>query len=106
MSTQTIEIITNPTPSPSQPGFFDPQEAVTYAYDTLTWHNGDTQPHHPAPDAATPNGWFEYQIPAGATSDTLSPGPNITTPSDPYVLNYVCSIHPDETGQITVNPQQ
>ena len=106
MSTQMIEIITNPTPSPSQPALFDPKDAVTYAYDTLTWHNGDTQPHHPAPDAATPNGWFEYQIPAGATSDTLSPGPNITTPSDPYVLNYVCALHPDETGQITVNPQQ
>ena len=106
MSTQTIEIIPNPTPSSSQPAVFDPQAAVTYAYDTLTWHNGDTQPHHPAPDASTPNGWFEYQIPAGATSDTLSPGPNTDTPDAPYVLYYVCAIHPDETGQITVNPQQ
>ena len=106
MSTQVIEIKPNPTPTPTQPALFDPQAAVTYAYDTLTWHNADTQPHHPAPDASTPDEWFQYQIPAGATSDTLSPGPNTDTPDAPYVLNYVCAIHPEETGQITVNPQQ
>jgi plastocyanin len=104
MSTQMIEIIPNPTPTPSQPAVFNPRAAVANAYDTITWHNGDTQPHQPAPNASTPNGWFDYQIPAGATSDTLTPGPNTTTPSAPYVLNYVCAIHPNETGQITVNP--
>lgn len=106
MSTQMIEIKCNPTPTPSQPAVFDPQAAVSYAYDSITWHNGDSQPHHPTPNASNPTAWFDYQIPAGATSDTLAPGPNTTTPSAPYTLNYVCAIHPDETGQITVNPQQ
>ncbi|MGH9873151.1 MAG: cupredoxin domain-containing protein [Pyrinomonadaceae bacterium] len=106
MSTQMIEIRTNPIDTPGQPAVFDPRDAVTYAYDTITWHNGDAEPHHPTPDASTPNAWFEYQIPPGGTSDTLAPGPNTTTPGKPYTLNYVCSIHPKETGTITVNPQQ
>jgi hypothetical protein len=24
----------------------------------------------------------------------------------PYTLDYVCALHPEETGTITVNPQQ
>lgn len=105
MSTQMIEIKTNPTPTPSQPAVFDPKAAVSYAYDTITWHNGDSAAHWPAPNASNPTGWFQFQIPAGGTSDTLSPGPN-TTPATPYTLNYVCANHPDEKGTITVNPQQ
>ena len=106
MSTQVIQIKPNPTPTPTQPAVFAPKIATANAYDTITWHNGDTQPHHPAPSASNPNGWFDYQIPAGATSDTLAPGPNTTNASQPYTLSYVCAVHPGETGQITVNPQQ
>lgn len=105
MSTQTIEIIPNPTPTVEQPAVFDPSEAVSYAYDSIAWHNGDTNPHWPAPTAAPAdqNAWFDYQIVPGATSPaSLSPQPTITA----YVLSYVCSLHPDETGQITINPQQ
>ena len=105
MSTQMIEIIPNPTPSSGQPGAFAPQAAVSYAYDTITWHNCDSQAHWPAPGASNPTGWFKYQIPPGGTSDTLAPGPN-STPTAPYTLNYVCANHPEETGTITVNPQQ
>jgi plastocyanin len=104
MSTQMIEIITNPYPTPTQPAVFDPQNQATNVGDTITWHNGDTEAHWPAPSASNKTGWFQFQIPAGGTSDTLAPGPN-TTPSAPYVLDYVCANHPDETGQITVNPQ-
>jgi hypothetical protein len=105
MSTQVIEIRPNPTPTPGQPAVFDPKAAVTYAYDTLSWHNGDSEAHWPAPSASNRTGWFPYQIPPGGTSDTLAPGPN-TTPSDPYTLNYVCVHHPEEKGSLTVNPQQ
>lgn len=105
MSTQVIKIKPNPTPTPTQPAVFVPKAASTNAGDTITWHNADTQPHWPAPSASNPTGWFQYQIPAGATSDTLAPGPNTTTPTQPYVLNYVCANHPAETGKITVNPQ-
>lgn len=106
MSTQIIQINPNPTPTPGQPAVFAPKAATANAYDTITWHNADTQPHQPAPSATNPTGWFDYQIPAGATSDTLAPSPNSANPTQPYTLKYVCAIHPGETGQITVNPQQ
>jgi plastocyanin len=106
MSTQMIQINPNPTPTQGQPAVFAPKVVTVYAYDTITWHNADTQAHQPAPSAANPTGWFDYQIPAGATSDTLAPGPNTADASQPYNLKYVCAIHPGETGQITVNPPQ
>ena len=68
MSTQTIEIVTNPITTPGQPAAFTPGAAVCCAYDTITWHNADSEAHWPAPDAATPTGWFQYQIPPGGTS--------------------------------------
>lgn len=102
MSTQVIQIKPNPTLTPGQPAVFT--AATANAGDTVTWHNGGTQAHWPAPSASNKTGWFPFQIPAGATSDTLALGPN-TPPSQPYVLNYVCANHPSETGKITVNPQ-
>jgi plastocyanin len=104
MSTQTIQINPNPNPTPSQPAVF--AAATANAGDTVNWHNADAQPHWPAPSASNKTGWFSFQIPAGATSDTLALGPN-TAPNvnQPYVLNYVCANHPSETGKITVNPQ-
>jgi plastocyanin len=106
MSTQMIEINPNPTPTPNQPAVFVPQAATANAGDTVTWHNGDTQAHWPAPNASNKTGWFPYQMPAGATSRTLALGPN-TPPNQnqPYTLHYICANHPNETGQITVNPQ-
>lgn len=108
MSTILIEIKPNPIPTPTQPAVFEPQATTVNAYDTVTWHNGDTQPHWPAPivnNAVQKKGWFDYQIPAGGTSDTLAPGPNQTNPTANYVLKYACGLHPGETGQITVKPK-
>src|SRR5215216_2908217 len=108
MSTQMIQITPNPTPTPGQPAVFDPQAAVASPYDTITWHNGDEQAHYPAPiinGSVQENGWFDYQIPPGGTSDTLAPGPDPTNPTAVYVLSYACAIHPGETGQITIQPK-
>ncbi len=115
MSTIMIQIKPNPNPTPTQPAVFaappDPpgsNMANVYAYDTVTWHNGDTQAHYPAPivkGSVQANGWFDYQIPAGGTSDTLAPGPNPKDPTADYVLKYACALHPGETGQITVKPK-
>lgn len=109
MSTQMIQITPNPTPTPGQPAVFGPQNAVAYAYDTIAWHNADTQAHYPAPvvkGSVQEKGWFDYQIPAGGTSDTLAPGPNQTNPTADYVLYYACALHQGETGQITIKPKQ
>lgn len=108
MSTYMIQITPNPTPTPSRPAVFAPQSLVAVPYDTITWHNGDGQAHYPAPiinGTVQKTGWFDYQIPPGGTSDTLSPGPNQADPTASYVLNYACALHPSETGQITIRPK-
>jgi hypothetical protein len=190
MSTQSIKIQKNPTPTPTQPAVFAPKAAVANAGDTLTWHNADGQDHWPAPSVADKTGWRQFQIPpnsesrgdvalaknafgvTGATNANpvvltfngpapatgapvtltyakppappppappppASPwaavkGPFVATyvspnscsiPIDsstfglfsaasgtltialPYTLNYLCALHSDETGTITVNPQ-
>ena len=102
MSTQMIEISPNSTPTPSQPAVF--AAATAHTGDTVTWHNDDSHAHWPAPSASNKTGWFPFQIPAGATSDTLALGPN-NPANQPYTLSYVCANHPNETGKITVNPQ-
>jgi len=113
MSTFMIEITPNPTPTPDQPAVFAPSAQVAYPYDTICWHNGDNEAHFPAPLIENPTtgkvtlqeqGWFDYQIPPGGTSDTLAPGPNSPDASKDYTLNYACALHPKETGTITIKP--
>jgi plastocyanin len=107
MSTYMIEIEPIPAPTPTQTANFDPPAQGVLAYDTITWHNGDDCPHYPAPvvnGSVVPKGWFDNQIPPGGTSDTLAPGPNTTDPTASYTLNYVCALHKDEKGTITVKP--
>ena len=188
MSTKSIQIQKNTTPTPKQPGEFAPKNLVANTGDNVTWHNADSQDHWPAPSATNPTGWIQYKIPPGGesrgevalaknnfnvtaatnanplvltlngpappsgTSVTIayaapkpappapSPwaavkgtfvatnvGPNsCSIPLDSssfgpfsaasgtltvtvlaaYTLKYLCALHPDETGTITVNPQQ
>ncbi len=103
MSTFMIQINPNPTPTPDQPAVFAPPDQPAKPYDTICWHNADDQAHYPAPivnGSVVTKGWFDFQIPAGGTSDTLAPGP--TSPPAQYVLHYACARHPKETGTITV----
>jgi hypothetical protein len=41
-----------------------------------------------------------------STFGPLSAAPGTLTIALPYTLNYLCALHPDETGTITVNPQR
>lgn len=182
MSTFSIKIQKNPTPTPNQPAVFNPKAVVANAGDNLTWNNTDDQDHWPAPSAAHPTDWIQFKIPpksesrgdvalatnaVGVTAATnanpvvltfngpapasgspvaltyakgsdpaskwsavkgrfvaIKVGPNscsiavdgstfgpftaasgTLTIALPYTLNYLCALHPDETGTITVNPQ-
>ena len=107
MSTFVIEIKA-PTGPTGQPAVFVPRTQECVPYDTITWHNADSQAHYPAPiigGIVKKDGWFEYQIPPGGTSDTLAPGPSLSGPTGPtagYPLNYACALHPNERGSIFV----
>jgi plastocyanin len=78
---------------------FDPSPLTVYVNDSAFWYNGDTVAHWPAPSAANPKGWLDYQVAPNSESNQIS-----FDPPGPYTLNYVCALHPGETGQIKVLP--
>ena len=83
------------------PAAFDPNPLIAQPNDNCFWFNGDpVNAHWPAPSVAQKTAWFDYQIPAGAKSDQLAL-PAMSPPAN-YTLNYVCALHPNETGQIRV----
>ena len=62
--------------------------------DQIFWTNNDDEAHWPGlPDDDT--FFMPNQIAPGSTSSIFAPGLAET-------LNYVCSLHPDETGTIEV----
>lgn len=80
------------------PAVFDPNPLTVNANDSVYWYNADpNEAHWPAPSAANPTGWLDYQIAPDGESSQIS-----LDPPAPYTLNYVCALHPAETGQIKV----
>ena len=81
-----------------KPAVFDPSPLTVNVNDSVYWSNGDpNQAHWPAPSAANPKGWLDYQIAPNGQSSQIS-----LNPPAPYTLNYICVLHPGEKGQIKV----
>lgn len=61
--------------------------------DMVFWHNDDSQPHFPVP---------------GAGSLSVAPGkdsaafPVMPTPALPLTIDYVCALHPNESGKMVI----
>ena len=100
------QIIIAPNAPGASPGAtFDPNPLAAQAMDQIFWTNNDSQPHWPGrlnsdgsinktffmPNQIAPNG------DVSSVFSTVVP----TTSSDP--LNYACSLHPGETGSITIS---
>src|SRR5580658_9485019 len=102
MSTQSIEIKTNPTSTPGQPAVFSPQGAVAFAGDNITWRNNDRTDHWPAPSASNKTGFIEYQIPPNNSSrGDLALGPNtvnVVTASNAKAVVFTTSGPAPATG--------
>jgi plastocyanin len=81
------------------PALFVPNPLTAYPNDSVYWYNGDKVAHWPAPSAANPKGWLDYQIAPDSESGQIS-----LNPPAPYTLTYVCALHPGERGQIKVVP--
>ena len=81
----------------TKPAVFDPSPLTVNVNDSVFWYNGDKVAHWPAPSAANPKGWLDYQIAPDGESGQIS-----LNPPGPYTLDYVCALHPDEKGQIKV----
>jgi hypothetical protein len=83
-----------------KPATFDPSPLTARVNDSISWYNGDQSlPHWPAPSASNPKGFMDFQIAPDGQSTQIS-----LNPPAPYTLNYVCALHPGETGQIKVIP--
>jgi plastocyanin len=93
---------------------FDPNPLKANPGDLIFWTNNSTVAHWPAPsdNPADQKKWLLYQIPGTTDPKTgrtgLDPAtsgsitmPDPDNPGDlPQTINYVCSLHPEETGQI------
>lgn len=79
------------------PAKFAPNPLTANVNDSVFWSNEDKVAHWPAPSAANPKGWLDFQVAPGGVSSQIS-----LNPPGPYTLNYVCVLHPGETGQIKV----
>lgn len=98
----TINI--NPNPGKSPGVVFDPETLGSLQQqvepgDQIVWANNDGQAHWPglqnANGTITENYFMPNQIAPQSTSAAF-------TPANPGTLNYACSLHPDETGTITI----
>lgn len=81
----------------SKPAVFDPNPITVHVNDSVYWFNDDQKAHWPAPSAANPQGFMQYQIAPDSSSNQVSFGTVKTIP-------YVCVNHPGETGTIIIKP--
>ena len=85
-----------PNPHPPGPAIFEfEQPPKIEVGDQIFWSNADTLAHFPEPGSPTTYGFMTNQIAAQSTSPGFAP-------STPGTINYHCSLHPAETGTITV----
>lgn len=83
------------TPGPNGAVFSSP--ANIQQSDLVFWFNGDTQTHYPIP------GCSGLQVAPGGTTPALQPFPD-WTPKLPTQITYGCALHKNETGNMTINP--
>ena len=79
-----------------KPAVFSPSPLKVYPNDSVSWYNADSVAHWPAPSAANPKAWLDYQVAPDYESNQISFNPGN------YTLNYICVLHPNEKGQINV----
>ena len=92
MSKFTITIKAGP------PAVFDPNPQTAFVNDSISWQNDDpNQQHWPTVSATDPKSLLDYPIAPNGQSAQIS-----MDPPAPYTLNYFCSLHPNEKGQIKV----
>jgi len=91
--TWRINIMPNPQP-PGPAIFAFDQPPQIQVGDQIIWSNNDTVAHFP-----TPVGQQYAFMPNQIAPNSTSPG---FAPSTSGTINYICSLHPGETGTITI----
>ena len=91
MSSHTIKI------KAGSPAVFAPSSLTVQVNDSVFWSNDDNQQHWPTVSATDPKSLLDFPIAPNGQSAQIS-----LDPPAPYTLNYFCSLHPNEKGQIKV----
>jgi len=82
---------------------FTPSPQSITSLDNLFWANNDEQQEHwPAPSAAQKTAWMPAAIPAKLPGQPAPTSRGMTFDAGSYTVNYVCALHPTETGIIKV----
>ncbi|HZS46508.1 MAG TPA: plastocyanin/azurin family copper-binding protein [Blastocatellia bacterium] len=79
---------------------YDPPSQTVTAGDIIYWRNNDDIPHWPAPNAQSETAWMDYQIPGKLQGQPAPTSQQAVSFSAAGTYNYVCALHPDETGTI------
>jgi plastocyanin len=74
---------------------FSPSPLALAVKRSAVWNNSDSVAHRPMPKDGPADAWLQQDIAPGDTSPFVP----FNTPG---LIEYVCAIHPSETGSITV----
>jgi plastocyanin len=81
-------------------GFTPPSPTVEVG-DQIFWRNNTSSPHLPRPKNGGANDWLDNEIPAKLPTQPAPTSPYIFF-TGPMEADYVCDLHPNETGTIIV----
>jgi len=96
----------NDQPGQTLASFHPPNEVVKVG-DLIFWVNNSNVAHWPAPSAKPEDQtkWLPYQIPGRTADQEPAASQSISFDAVPKTgpkVDYVCSLHPEEKGSITV----
>ena len=81
---------------------FSPPKLTAGVGDDIFWSNNDEQAEHwPAPSVDKKTDWMDNPIPI-KLPDQPAPTSRYLSFSGATTINYVCALHPQETGTISV----
>ena len=88
---------------PGQPlAQFSPANRAAGVGDDIFWSNTDEKDQHwPAPSVAKKTDWMDNPIPIKLPNQP-APTSQFLSFSGATTITYVCALHPEETGTITV----
>lgn len=81
---------------------FNPQTQTVKAGDIVNWCNNTCIPHWPAPKDQPKDTWMDAEIPGKLPDEPPPTSQQQLSFAGAMTVDYVCALHPEETGTIIV----